>query len=83
MCPREVWNDDWPGWESLDYVAMEAYGILAGVDDECGEAFYEAVDAEQGDGGDNSGPLGEQWDVRCEDEAARKLPRLRATFPLR
>ncbi|MFJ9822713.1 DUF4240 domain-containing protein [Streptomyces sp. NPDC101151] len=81
--PREVWNDDWPGWESLDYVAMEAYGILAGVDDECGEAFYEAVDAQQGDGGDNSGPLGERWDVRCEDEAGRRLPRLSTIIPLR
>ncbi|MFS4091361.1 DUF4240 domain-containing protein [Streptomyces sp. AF1A] len=81
--PREVWNDDWPGWESLDYVAMEAYGILAGVDDECGGAFYEAVDAEQVDRGDRSGPLGERWDVRREDEAARRLPRLSAMFPLR
>ncbi|GGK18588.1 hypothetical protein GCM10011583_58050 [Streptomyces camponoticapitis] len=79
--PREVWNDDWPEWESLDYVAMEAYGILAGVDEKCGEAFYEAVHAEQGDGGDNSGPLGERWDGRREDEAARKLPRLRRCFP--
>ncbi|MFE2585102.1 DUF4240 domain-containing protein [Streptomyces sp. NPDC059378] len=80
--PRDVWNNDWPGWESLDYVAMEAYGILTGVDDECGEAFYEALDAEQGDGGDNAGPLGERWDVRYENEAARRLPRLSAIFPL-
>ncbi|MEU6242863.1 DUF4240 domain-containing protein [Streptomyces sp. NPDC047024] len=79
---RETWNDDWPGWESLDYVAMEAYGILTGVDDECGEAFYGAVGAEQGDRGGNSGPRGERWDVRCEDEAARRLPRLSAMFPL-
>ncbi|MER5601447.1 DUF4240 domain-containing protein [Streptomyces sp. NPDC002265] len=80
--PRDVWHDDWPGWESLDYVAMEAYGILTGVDDECGEGFYEALDAVQGDGGDNAGPLGERWDVRCENEAARRLPRLSAIFPL-
>jgi hypothetical protein len=80
--PREVWNDDWPGWESLDYVAMEAYGILAGVDDDCGEAFYEAIDAEQ-HGAGSSGPLGKRWDVRGEDEASRRLPRLSAMFPLR
>lgn len=81
--PREMWNDDWPGWESLDHVAMEAYGILTGVDDECGEAFYEAVDAERGDGAGSSGPLDERWDARCEDEAARRLPRLSTMFPLR
>ncbi|MFE2716576.1 DUF4240 domain-containing protein [Streptomyces mirabilis] len=29
------------------------------------------------------GPVGQQWDVRHEDEAVRKLPRLSAAFPLR
>ncbi|MFD5483450.1 DUF4240 domain-containing protein [Streptomyces hawaiiensis] len=81
--PREMWNDDWPGWESLDYVAMEAYGVLTGVDDDRGDAFYEAVEAERHGGGRSSGPLGERWDVRREDEAARKLPRLSAMFSLR
>ncbi|WMX49066.1 DUF4240 domain-containing protein [Streptomyces roseicoloratus] len=81
--PRVVWDDDWPGWESLDYVAMEAYGILTGVGDECAEAFYGAVDAEQSDEEGSSGPLGERCDVRCEDEAARRLPRLSTMFPLR
>ncbi len=80
--PREMWNDDWPGWESLDYVAMEAYGSLTGVDDDCSDAFYEDVEAEQGDEGSSSGPLGQRWDVRREDEAARKLPRLSVMFPL-
>ncbi|MFD4284453.1 DUF4240 domain-containing protein [Streptomyces albidoflavus] len=81
--PRELWNDDWPEWESLDYVAMEAYGLLVGIDDDCGDAFYVAVEAEQGDVGGSRGPLGEQWDVRSEDEATRKLPRLSTMFPLR
>jgi hypothetical protein len=80
--PREMWNDDWPEWESLDYVAMEAYRGLTGVDDDCSEAFYEDVEAEQGDGEGSSGPLGQRWDVRREDEAARKLPRLSVMFPL-
>lgn len=80
--PRELWNDDWPEWEPLDYVAMEAYGLLTGIDD-CGDAFYEAIEAEQDDVCVGSrGPLGEQWDVRSEAEAARKLPRLSAMFPL-
>jgi hypothetical protein len=81
--PRELWNDDWPEWESLDYVAMEAYGLLTRADDDCGDAFYEAVEAEEGAVGGNRGPRGEQWDVRCEDEAMRKLPKLSAMFPLR
>ncbi|MDQ0775618.1 hypothetical protein QF026_004084 [Streptomyces aurantiacus] len=80
--PREMWNDDWPEWESLDYVAMEAYGGLTGVDDDCSEAFYEDVEAEQGDLEGSSGPLGQRWDVRREDEAGRKLPRLSVMFPL-
>lgn len=61
---------------------MKAYGLLTGIDD-CGDAFYEAVEAEQDDVGRSRGPLGERWDVRSEDEAARKLPRLSAMFPLR
>ncbi|WP_046499027.1 DUF4240 domain-containing protein [Streptomyces odonnellii] len=85
--PREVWNDDWPEWESLDYVAMKAYGTLTAVDDcddDCDDEFNEAVEAaEQHGGRGRSGPLGERWDVRREDEAARKLPRLSAMFPLR
>ncbi|MDT0476066.1 DUF4240 domain-containing protein [Streptomyces sp. DSM 41014] len=72
--PRELWNDNWPEWESPDYVAMEAYELLTRADDDCGDAFHEAVEAE---------PRGEQWDVRCEDEAMRKLPKLSAIFPLR
>ncbi|MEU8700131.1 DUF4240 domain-containing protein [Streptomyces sp. NPDC048680] len=81
--PRELWNDDWPEWESLDYVAMEAYGLLTRADDACGDAFHEAVEAEEGAVGGNRGPRGEQWDVRCEDEAMRKLPGLSAMFSLR
>jgi hypothetical protein len=81
--PRELWDDDWPEWESLDYVAMEAYGLLTGADDECGDAFYAAVEAEQGGRERGSGPRGERWDVRCEDEAAHKLPKLSTMFLLR
>ncbi|MDQ0787784.1 hypothetical protein [Streptomyces sp. B3I8] len=61
---------------------MEVYGLLTGIDDS-GDAFYEAVEAEQDDAGDSRGPPGEQWDVRSEDEAARKPPRLSTMSPLR
>ncbi|MFJ1800056.1 hypothetical protein [Streptomyces sp. NPDC088180] len=53
------------------------------ADDDCCDAFYEAVEAEEGAVGGNRGPRGEQWDVRCEDEAMRELPRPSAMFPLR
>lgn len=80
--PRELWNDDWPDWESLDYVAMKAYGILTGPNDDGGEAFHKALDAEQSAGAVRSDPLGKQWDARSETEASRRLPRLSAMFPL-
>ena len=80
-----TWNDDWPEWESLDYVAMEAYGIVTGVDDDC-DAFDDAVEVERldgnGDGSGGSGPLGGRRYVRDEDEVARELPRLSVLFPV-
>lgn len=81
--PRETWKDDWPEWECLDYVAREAYEVLTGADGDCGDAFHAAVDAEQSEGEGSSGPAGQRWNVRREDEAARKLPRLSVMFPLR
>ncbi|WP_406124944.1 DUF4240 domain-containing protein [Streptomyces sp. NBC_00989] len=80
--PRELWDDDWPEWEPLDYVAMEAYEITTGVDDD-GDAFYDAVEAEQSEGNGSSGLLGGRRDVRSEGEAARGLPRLGVLFPPR
>ena len=40
---RREWNDDeeWPEWETLDYIAASAYRLVTGTDDECGEDFYE------------------------------------------
>ncbi|MFF2518871.1 DUF4240 domain-containing protein [Streptomyces sp. NPDC058086] len=81
--PRENWDDYWPAWESLDYVALEAHGLLTGIHDNCGEAFYEAIAAQQNGESTSREPVGEQCDVRHEDEAVRKLPRLSAAFPLR
>ncbi|MFD4689023.1 DUF4240 domain-containing protein [Streptomyces sp. NPDC058463] len=76
------WGEDWPGWELLDYVALEAHGLVAGDPDECGDAFHAAVKAQQGENLITRGPAGERWDVRDEGEAARRLPRLSVMFPL-
>ncbi|MFF7454434.1 DUF4240 domain-containing protein [Kitasatospora sp. NPDC008115] len=81
--PRNAWGDDWPGWESLDHVAMEVYGLLTDSADDCGEAYYQALNAVAGDTPGSTGPLGEQWDVRCETDSAHRLPALSAMFPLR
>ncbi|MEU3296696.1 DUF4240 domain-containing protein [Streptomyces longwoodensis] len=76
------WGDDWPGWESLDYVALEAFGLVAQDPDECGDAFYAAVRTRRGYQAVGQVPTGERWNVRDEEEAARRLPRLSVMFPL-
>jgi hypothetical protein len=75
-------DDDWPAWESLDYVALEAYELLVGDTADCGDGFYDAVAGQQDDATVAGGPAGERWDVWGE-EAVRKLPRLSSLFPLR
>ncbi|MFB8167475.1 DUF4240 domain-containing protein [Kitasatospora purpeofusca] len=45
--PREWCGDEWPEWEELDYVAQEVFDELTGREDDCLEAFYEALDAVQ------------------------------------
>ncbi|MEU9321800.1 DUF4240 domain-containing protein [Streptomyces sp. NPDC048295] len=76
------WGDDWPGWESLDYVALEAFGLVTGDPDECGDAFYAAVRTRRGEHAVGQGPTGKRWNVWDEEEAARRLPRLSVMFPL-
>ncbi|MEU3290269.1 DUF4240 domain-containing protein [Streptomyces longwoodensis] len=76
------WGGDWPGWESLDYVALEAFGLVTQDPDECGDAFYAAVRTRRGDQAVGQVPTGERWNVWDEEEAARRLPRLSVMFPL-
>lgn len=39
--PRHEWDDDeeWPERETLDYIAANAYRLVTGTGDECGEDF--------------------------------------------
>ncbi|MFJ3310507.1 DUF4240 domain-containing protein [Streptomyces sp. NPDC086549] len=78
----KTWGDDWPGWESLDHVALEAHGLATGDPDECGDAFYAAVETQRAEHAVSQGLAGKRWNVRDEDEAARRLPRLSVMFPL-
>lgn len=77
--PMKTWSDDeWPEWESLDYVAAEAFDLLTGEE----EGLETALEAEGLDLPCNPEPSGEAWDIRDADEASRRLPRLSRMFPL-
>lgn len=82
--PRHDWDTDgeWPGWESLDSVAADAYLQVTGNDDECGEEFYDAVESRLYDVALRRHPDGTRWDARDESAAVRKIPVLSAMFPL-
>ncbi|MGW2182954.1 DUF4240 domain-containing protein [Streptomyces sp. NPDC001732] len=73
---REWDDEEWPEWEELDYVAQEVFGELTGQEDDCLEAFYEALDV-----------LQETWakpeEEICTVEATVRIgtPRLDALFP--
>lgn len=73
-----TWGEDWPGWELLDYAAAEAYELVTGDP----EDFYAAMEARRHECAADRGQTGERWNVRDEDEATRRLPRLSAMFPL-
>ena len=80
--PRE-WDDDeeWPEWETLDYIAARAYRLVTGTGDECGEDFYDAVRSQLGGTAFRRHPDGERWDAADEPAAAMKIPALAASFP--
>jgi hypothetical protein len=82
--PPSEWDDDceWPEWESLDYVAKNAYESATGSAGECGEIFYDAVRSQLSKTTFERHPLGEHWDARDEAIAALKIPLLAARFPL-
>ena len=77
--PVQDWsNDEWPQWESLGYVAVEAYEQRTGD----AEGFYDAMEARGHHSPTGPHPTGEDWDVQNPAEAARRLPRLSWMFPL-
>jgi Protein of unknown function (DUF4240) len=78
-----TWNSDeeWPEWESLNYLAAEAYGRATG-DDECAEGFYDAVKAQLSGEVFARHPAGERWDAHDETAAVLKVPTLARMFGL-
>ena len=81
--PSSAWDDDAesPSWESLSYLAAEAYAIATGDQDE--DAFDDAVaDAEVDPVPQPDYLAEEQWSARDEEAAAARIPRLARAFPL-
>ncbi|MFJ6569114.1 DUF4240 domain-containing protein [Streptomyces sp. NPDC091292] len=77
--PSQMWAEDaWPEWESLDYVAAEAFELLTGEED----GLEAALEAEGVDLPCNPEPEGEHGDAGNGEEAARRLPRLSRMFPV-
>jgi len=77
--PVDAWsNDEWPEWESLSYVAWEAYEQVTGEE----EGLYDAMEARGHHSPTDPNPTGEDWEVEDPAEAARRLPRLSRLFPL-
>ena len=77
-----VADTEWPEWESLAYVAIDAYARATGDDDECAEAFYEALKARLSDDAFVGASRGDHWDARDETAALVRIPDLAAMFPL-
>jgi hypothetical protein len=71
-------EDEWPDWESLDYVAADAHQRVTGVAEGLEHALEELGHRSQG----SPDPSGEQWNYEDTAEAARRLPRVSAMFPL-
>ena len=77
---REAWDEEeWLAWEELDYAALRAFTQVTGRSE--GD-FYDAVDAQRGDGYEPLDPAGERWDASDDAEAERRLPRLSGMFPV-
>ena len=82
--PRTWDNDEeWPEWESLDYIASRAFPSATGDEDDGEDAFYEALETQHSTTAFAADPAGERWDAREEAVARIKVPGLAALFPLR
>ena len=81
---RRTWTSDeeWPEWESLDYLAAKSYGLATGDDDECFEAFYGLVEVRLSGHQFPRNPRGDRWDARDEATSARRVPHLAEMFSI-
>jgi hypothetical protein len=78
--PLDAWaDDDWPEWESLNYLSRSAYDTVTGED----EGIVDALASLGHDYPEDPEPTGEGCDPDDEAEMAGRLPRLSAMFPAR
>jgi hypothetical protein len=79
---RSEWDHDeeYPGWETLAYLAGEAYAAVTGEEDE--DAFDEAVDDALVPAVFPDYLAEQQWSARDEDAAAARIPQLARAFPV-
>ncbi|HTJ69680.1 MAG TPA: DUF4240 domain-containing protein [Actinospica sp.] len=78
--PSSAWDDEYPNWESLAYIAEEAYAELFGED--AADDFEDAVN-----GALPPEPMPDylaekQWSARDEEAATARIPKLAKAFPL-
>ncbi len=73
------WDDDeWPEWESLDYVAERAHERVTGVED----GLDDLLEERGHDGMVVPEPVDARWDFEDPAEVTRRFPRLVRMFPL-
>ncbi|TDB83498.1 DUF4240 domain-containing protein [Actinomadura sp. KC216] len=76
--PSDWADDEWPEWESFNYVAAEAFEHRTGVEG----GLDEALSVRGHEIPYDTAPLDKGWDFDDPAEVARRLPRLSALFPL-
>lgn len=77
--PRNEWDDTWwPGWESLNYVALAAYERITGE----AEGLDDALAARGHLRRHDPMPPDDPWSLKNPAEIERWLPRLADLFPL-
>ncbi len=75
--PVREWDDDeWPEWESLNYVALHAYAQVTGEED----GLDDALEARGQDRVCEPEPDGEDRDYTSAEVRAVRIPRLAALF---
>lgn len=79
-----TWDSDteWPEWETLAYVAIDAYEQVTGDDDERADAFYAALKVQRAEESVARSPRGRCWDACDDAAAAARTPKLATMFPL-
>lgn len=77
--PRDGWGGDAPQWAALPDLAPAVHARLTGLTE---DAFHAAVALLRAPAPPAAAPRGHRWSALDEPEAARRLPRLTALFPL-